>query len=129
MSPLTNVGRDHFAQDLVGGSVTEFNNANAHLGVGDSATAFDKADTDLQAASNKFRRPMEASFPDVPSAVNAITFRSLFGTGEANFAWLEWGIFNNLVADTMLSRKVENLGTKTSAQSFQLTVTITVNNP
>lgn len=129
MSPLTDAGRDHFAVDLVGSSVTEFNNANAHLGVGDSATAFAKAQTDLQAATNKFRRPQEASFPDVPSAVNAITFRSLFGTGEANFTWAEWGIFNALAAGTMLSRKVEALGTKTSAQSFQLTVTITVNNP
>jgi len=129
MSPLTDVGRDHFAQDLVGGSVTEFNNANAHLGVGDSSTAFAKAQTDLQAASNKFRRPMEASFPDVPSAVNIITFRSLFGTSEANFAWEEWGIFNGLSGNTMLSRKVESLGTKTAAQSFQLTVTVTVNNP
>jgi len=129
MSPLTDVGRDHFAVDLVGGSVMEFNNANAHLGVGDSSTAFAKAQTDLQAASNKFRRPMEASFPDVPSAVNIITFRSLFGTGEANFAWEEWGIFNALAAGTMLSRKVESLGTKTAAQSFQLTVTVTVNNP
>ena len=129
MSPLTDVGRDHFAVDLVGASVTEFDNANAHLGVGDSSDVFDKADTDLQAASNKFRRPQEASFPDVPSAVNAITFRSLFGTGEANFDWQEWGIFNALAAGTMLSRKVESLGIKTSAQSFQLTVTITVNNP
>ncbi len=129
MSPLTNVGRDHFATDLIGSSVTKFTNANAHLGVGDSATAFAKAQTDLQAASNKFRRPMEATFPDVPSAANIITFRALFGTGEANFAWEEWGIFNALVADTMLSRKVESLGTKTSAQSFQLTVTITVDNP
>ncbi len=129
MSPLTDVGRDHFSQDLVGGSVTEFNNANAHLGVGDDNTAFAKGQTDLQAASNKFRRPQEASFPDVPSAVNIITFRSLFGTGEANFDWQEWGIFNQLAGGTMLSRKVESLGVKTSAQSFQLTVTITVNNP
>lgn len=127
MSPLTDVGRNHFAVDLVGGSVTEFNNANAHLGVGDDATAFAKAQTDL--IGTNFRRPMEASFPDVPSAVNIITFRSLFGTGEANFAWEEWGIFNGLAGGTMLSRKVESLGTKTAAQSFQLTVTVTVNNP
>ncbi len=129
MCPLTNVGRDHFATDLIGLSVTEFNNASAHLGVGDSTDAFDKADTDLQAASNKFRRPMEATFPSVPSAANILVFRSLFGTGEANFAWEEWAIFNALAAGTMLSRKVENLGTKTAAQSFQLTVTITVDNP
>lgn len=128
MSPLTDAGRDHFATDLVGLSVTEFDNAAAHLGVGNGTGIFAKGQTDLQGAS-KFRRPMEASFPDVPSAVNVLVFRSLFGTGEANFAWEEWGIFNALAAGTMLSRKVENLGTKTSAQSFQLTVTITVNNP
>ncbi len=127
--PLTDVGRNHFAETLVGTAVTEFDNANAHLGVGDSNTAFAKNQTDLQAGANKFRRPMEASFPDVPSAVNIISFRSLFGTSEANFAWEEWGIFNGLAANTMLSRKVESLGTKTAAQSFQLTVTITVNNP
>ena len=129
MCPLTNAGRDHFATDLIGSSVIEFNNANAHLGVGDDATAFAKSQTDLIDATNKFRRPMEASFPDVPSAANIITFRSLFGTGEANFAWEEWGIFHALSGQTMLSRKVESLGTKTAAQSFQLTVTITVDNP
>lgn len=129
MCPLTNVGRDHFATDLIGLSVTEFDNANAALGVGDSNTAFAKAQTDLQAASNKFRKGMEATFPTVPSAANIITFRSLFGTGEANFDWQEWGIFNAIAAGTMLSRKVESLGIKTSAQSFQLTVTVTVDNP
>lgn len=127
MCPLTNAGRDHFATDLVGSSVIEFDNANAHLGVGDDATAFAKAQTDL--IGTKFRRPMEASFPDVPSAANIITFRALFGTSEANFAWEEWGIFHQLSGGTMLSRKVESLGTKTAAQSFQLTVTITVDNP
>ncbi len=129
MSPLTDVGRDDFASAIIGVAFTKFDNANAHLGVGDSATAFTKGQTDLQAGANKFRRPMEATFPDVPSAANILRFRALFGTSEANFAWLEWGIFAALAAGVMLSRKVENLGTKTSAQSFQLTVTITVNNP
>ncbi len=129
MGPLTDVGRDHFATDLIGLSVTEFDNANAALGVGDSTTAFAKGQTDLQAASNKLRKGMEAGFPDVPSAANVLRFRSLFGTGEANFAWEEWALFNALSGGTMLSRKVENLGTKTASQSFQLTATITVNNP
>lgn len=129
MCPLTNAGRDHFATDLIGLSVTEFDNANAALGVGDSNTAFAKGQTDLQAAVNKLRKGMEATFPSVPSAANIITFRSLFGTGEANFDWQEWGIFNAIAAGTMLSRKVESLGIKTSAQSFQLTVTVTVDNP
>lgn len=121
---LTNAGRDFIAQDIIGESVTEFNNANAHLGVGDSNTAFAATQTDLQAASNKVRQAMEATYPQ--RATNVLTFRSLFGTGAANFAWEEWGTFNAASSGTMLNRKVESLGTKTSAQSWQFTVTLTV---
>lgn len=121
---LTNAGRDHIAQDIVGESVTEFNNANAHLGVGDSTTAFAASQTDLQAATNKLRKAMEATYPS--RAANVITARSLFATGDANFAWQEWAFFNAAAAGVMLSRKVESLGTKTSAQSWQLTATLTV---
>jgi len=121
--PLTNAGRDHIAQDLIGEAVTEFNNANAHLGVGNGTAAFDATHTDLQGAS-KARKAMEASFPT--RTVNAIDFRSLFGTADANFAWDEWGVFNAASGGVMLSRKVEALGTKANTQSWQLTVTITV---
>jgi hypothetical protein len=120
---LTNAGRDHIASDLVGDAVTEFNNANAHLGVGNSTTAFAASQTDLQGAS-KTRKAMEATYPQ--RAANVITLRSLFGTGDANHAWDEWGTFNAAAAGTMLNRKVEALGTKTAAQSWQLTVTLTV---
>ena len=125
--PLTDAGRDHIATTLVGEAVTAFNNSNAHLGVGDSSAAFSKTQTDLQAATNKLRKAMEATYPQ--RAANILTFRSLFGTAEANFAWEEWGVFNAAAAGTMLSRKVESLGTKASTQSWQLTVDITVNNP
>ena len=123
--PLTNAGRDFIAAAIINsGPPTFFTNANAHLGVGDSATAFDVSQTDLQAVTNKVRKAMEATYPQLAS--NVITFRSLFGTGDANFAWNEWGVFNASVAGTMLSRKVETLGTKTSAQSWQLTADVTV---
>lgn len=122
---LTDAGRNIIAALLVNsGPPTYFNNANAHLGAGDSSTAFASNQTDLQAASNKFRQAMEATYPTL--ATNVITFRSLFATGNANFAWQEWGVFNASSAGTMLSRKVESLGTKTSAQSWQLTVDVTV---
>jgi hypothetical protein len=122
--PLTDAGRNLIATYLHG---TAFNNGAAHLGVGDSATAFDKAHTDLQAAGNKLRKAMDATYPTI--ATNVITFRSTFATGDANWAWAEWGVFSAAAAGTMLSRKVEALGTKTSAQSWQLTVDITINNP
>ena len=122
---MTNAYRDFIAQQSIGEAVTAFNNANAYLGVGDSATAFAATQTDLQAATNKLRKAMEATYPQ--RSTNVLTFRSLFGTSEANFAWEEWGVFNASSGGTMMSRKVESLGTKTSAQSWQLTTTITIN--
>ena len=122
---MTNAYRDFIAQQSIGEAVTAFNNANAHLGVGDSTTAFAATQTDLQAATNKLRKAMEATYPQ--RSTNVLTFRSLFGTSEANFAWEEWGVFNASSGGTMMSRKVESLGTKTSAQSWQLTTTITIN--
>jgi hypothetical protein len=121
---LTNAGAVLAAQCIMNDTPTFMNSSNAFLGVGDSATAFAAAQTDLQAASNKIRKGMEASYPTRSSG--ALTFRSLFGTSEANFAWAEWGSFNASVGGTMLTRKVESLGTKTNTQSWQLTATITL---
>jgi hypothetical protein len=108
---LTNAGRNFMAQSTVAAATTPFNAANAHIGVGDSTTAFDPTQTDLQAATNKLRHPVSGA----PSgAANVIAFSASFATDEANFAWAEWGIFNAASSGTMLSRKVEALGTKTS---------------
>ena len=107
----------------IGAGVTAFNNANAYIGVGDSTTAFAVGQTDLQAASNKLRKAMDATYPSGGS--NVITFRSTFATGDANFAWQEWAVFNASSAGTMLNRKVESLGTKTNTQTWQFTVTLT----
>lgn len=122
--PMTNAYRDFIAQATIGEAVTAFDNTNARIGAGDGSTAFAAAQTDLQ-GTNKFRRVMEAGYPQ--RATNVLTFRSLFASGEANFAWNEWGIFNAASAGTMMARKVESLGTKTSAQSWQMTATITIN--
>lgn len=122
---LTNAYRDHLAKATVGESVTAFNNANAYIGVGDSTTAFSASQTDLQASTNKLRKAMDSGYPTRSN--NTMTFRSTFGTSEANFAWNEWGVFNASSGGTMLNRKVESLGTKTSAQSWQITVDVTLN--
>lgn len=122
--PLTNAYRDYLAAVTIGESVTAFTNANSYIGVGDSTTAFAATQTDLQAATNKTRKAMDATYPT--RSANAITFRATFATGDANFAWQEWGVFNANAAGTMLNRKVESLGTKTSSSTWQLTVTITL---
>lgn len=115
-----------------GQTLTFFNNANAAIGVGDSSTAAAATQTDLQAASNKLRKAMDATFPShtdgTTSGAAAISFRSTFATTDANFAWQEWGTFNSPTAATgrMLNRAVTSLGTKTSASAWQFTVTLTL---
>ena len=121
---LTQAFRNHVASVAAGGVVTAFNAANAHIGVGDSATAFVSSQTDLQAATNKLRKAQDAGYPT--QAANVLTFRATYGTAEANWAWNEWGVFNANSGGTMLNRKVESLGTKTSAQSWQITATVTL---
>lgn len=121
---MSNTARDMACAALIGEVITPFNNANAYIGVGDSTTAYANTQTDLQAATNKTRKAMEATYPQ--RAANVLTFRSLFGTGDANYAWQEWGVFNGSSGGSMLNRRVESLGTKTSAQTWQLTVTLTV---
>ena len=126
---LTNAGRDHLASAAVGAAVTAFNEANATIGVGNNSgsTAFNASQTNLQ-GSSKTRKAMDTNYPTVTTG-NVLTFRSTFGTSDANYAWEEWGVFNNITdgVGTMLNRKVESLGTKTSAQTWQFTVTLTLN--
>ena len=121
---LTTAGRNFIAAAIVNsGSPTFFTNANSYIGVGDSTTAFSAAHTDLQASTNKLRVAMEATFPTI--ATNVLVFKSSFGDAQANFAWQEWAVFNASSAGTMLSRKVESLGTKTSG-TWVVTATLTV---
>jgi len=109
---MTLVGKELIAKALMGDTFTNYNNTNARLGVGDSATAFADTQTDLQAATNKLRKGMEATFPT--RSVREITWKSSFGASEANWAWLENGVFNAASAGDMLARDVEDLGTKAS---------------
>jgi hypothetical protein len=121
---LTNAARDLIAQMLVGEAVTNFANANARLAVGDSSVPFAASQTDLQASTNKLRKLMDVGYPQ--RSANALVFRTTFGASEANWNWNEWGVFNAASGGTMLNRRVEALGTKTSAQSWQFTVTLTL---
>ena len=121
---LTNAGRDFLAAAAMNdGPPTFFDNSNAYIGVGDDNTAFAATQTDLQASSNKLRVGMESSYPS--RATNVLTLRSVFSTAQANWHWQEWGCFNASSGSVMLNRKVEDLGTKTSAQSWQITVELT----
>ena len=120
--PLTTAGVTYMAQAAFGTNPTPFNATNARIGVGDATTAFSAAHTDLQAASNKVRQIVDSA---PTGGSNVLTLVATFGTATANFAWQEWGVFNAASAGTMLSRKVESLGTKPGTQTWQFTVTLT----
>ncbi len=122
--PLTNAGRDQIAALITATGGTAFSNANAYIGVGDSSTAFATSQTDLQAASNKLRKAMQATYPQV--ATNVMTFRSSYASGDANYAWNEMAVFNAASAGQMLARVVSAQGTKASGQTWQIDYALTI---
>ena len=121
---LTNSGCEVLASLLIGASSIHFDNANAQIGVGDSTAAFSATQTDLQAATNKFRKGMDELYPKIEA--NVLTFKSTYGPSEANFAWNEWGVFNAASGGTMLNRVVEYNGTKLPGQTWVFQVALTV---
>jgi len=129
LNTLTTNGCNILLTALTGGTPVFYTNALAALGVGDSSAAFALGQTNLQGAvvtTDRIRKAMNATFPSV--VTNVATFQSTFATTEANYVWNEWGLFNNITdaSGTMLNRAVANLGTKTSASAFQLTVTLSL---
>lgn len=130
---LTTLGRDYLAAAAIGAdtatagqALTTYSNANAAVGVGDSSTAFAAGQTDNQAATNKLRKAMEAAFPTVSASI--LTFKSSFGTADANYAWAEVAVFNSPTAatGTMLCRVVQSHGTKVSGDTWVITHTVTL---
>lgn len=128
---LTNDGRDAIC-DLIR-NVTTVNWGTPYLGVGSSSTPFAATQTNLQGgAGAAVRKAMEAGYPKEGGTANVLQFRSIYGTSDANFAWNEWGVFTVAgtgdppTGGTMLSRKVESLGSKTNVEVWQLTVELTL---
>lgn len=134
--PLTNDGTNVIASALIGeGAYTTFDNANAALGVGDDDTTFSASQSQLQAEANgtsSLRKGMNTGYPnrdpDADGSDNLLRLQSTFGTSDANFNWLEWGVFNDTTegGGEMLCRIVEDLGTKTNASKWVLEVDLTI---
>lgn len=107
----------------VAGSATAYSSSNARLCVGDSNTAAAAGQTDLQAATNKFRQLVDGA----PSVVgNTVTFVATFAAANANFAWQEVGVANHATAGAMWSRTVSSLGTKVNPAVWVLTWALSI---
>ncbi|MDP9469578.1 MAG: hypothetical protein M3Q71_02785 [Chloroflexota bacterium] len=125
---LVDIGREALMSRLIGQTAfTLFDATNAHVGVGNGTTAVAATDVDLSGAS-KARKAMDAGYPT--RSGRAVTFRSTFGTADANFAWEEVGIHNAATGTAapaaMLNRFLSAQGTKTNTATWQLTVTVTL---
>ena len=107
---------------VVSGAAHIYDNAAAQIGVGDSSTAADATQTDLQAATNKTYKAMEAGYPT--STTQKVTLKSSFGTADANYVWNEW-VVKQATSLICLNRKVEALGTK-STGTWTLEIDITL---
>jgi len=120
---LLNEGIQLILDLLIGAGGTVASNANAQIGVGDSSTGEVATQTDLQAATNKLFKGMNATFPSRSN--QTMSWQSDFTTGEANYAWAEWSIRNSSGADKNINRKVQSLGTKASG-TWTLTGQVTL---
>lgn len=107
-------------------SGTKFDNSNAYIGVGDSTTAEDAAQTGLQASTNKLYKGMNSGYPTYGTDQKA-TWKATFGSSEANFDWNEFTVANgNSDSAVNLNRKVSAQGTKTSGQTWEISLSITL---
>lgn len=119
LNGVTTIGCNNLADVMSGLGGVPLSAANSFIGVGDNNAAFNVAQTDLQSPLNKIRKPMMSGFPS--RSAQTLTYRSNFTTAEANYSWEEWGIFWNLVGASMVSRRVQSIGTKTSSDNWTLT--------
>jgi hypothetical protein len=109
---------------IASGTPAAYSNANARIGVGDSSAAEAATQTGLQASTNKTYKAMESGYPSRTN--QTVTFRSVFGADDANYAWAEFTIDNGSTPDKNLNRKVSDQGTKASGQTWTVDIAVTL---
>jgi hypothetical protein len=119
---------------LAGTAITKFSATVGRIGGGITGTAATYTQADLLAATGAANRQWElvSSTPTVGATHTAgLIFAATFPTTDGNFAWAEFAVDQGTAAGTAaatavcLSRGVASPGTKTSAQTWNVTVTIT----
>jgi len=124
---ITTAGLTRLTSLLTGAGGQAYDATHARIGVGDSSTAALVGDTALGAVTNKYYKTVTGA-PSLSGGV--MTFVAIFPTGQANFAWNEWGIDQGgtdgtTVVAPLLNHRIASLGTKTSAAAWTFTCTVT----
>lgn len=112
-------------------SVTSAFSTKAAIALGQSSATSTASQTNLQGTNA--RVVMDSGFPShttgTSTTARSATFRVTFSSAKANFAVKEFGLFNTTSTSAgafrMLNRKVQSLGTKTSAATWQVSLTLT----
>jgi hypothetical protein len=114
-----------------GGTAQGYDSTHLRLGVGTATAAATTGQTDLQATTGAAARQWKlvgtAAASGAGTGTVRYTYAAAFGTGEANFAWQEWGSDQGTADGTgasttpLLNRAVSNQGTKASGQTWTAT--------
>jgi len=105
-------------------SGVKYDNTNANLIVGTGSGAADPTDTEATFTAG-VKKAMMVSYPTYGTS-QKITFKSSYGSGDANQAWNEFGVLNAASSGKLLNRKVSSQGSKISGQTWELSLEITL---
>jgi hypothetical protein len=123
--PLIQVGRDRIAGLIVGAETCHWGSSGAAIFVATSTGAHTATST--WTLSNSTASTMESGYPI--RTLNVLQFRGIYSTAQANFQWEQWLINTATASGSGIPLNLavqQNLGTKTSAQSWQLTACVTI---
>jgi len=123
---LLNEGITELQQLLTGSTLgRSYAQANAYLGVGDSTASSGVAtSTGLLSTANTLYVQVSTGYPTLVSQTT--TWRSVFSSAQANFAWREFTLSNRAGSTgDNLNRRVSNQGTKVAGQTWTLDLAIT----
>ena len=123
--PLIQQGRDRIAGLITGAETCHWGTSGATLFVASATAAHSPTSTWL--GSVAIGATGESGYP--LTATNVLQWRGIWSTAYANFQWESW-LVNTATASgsgaPLNLAPAQALGTKTSAQSWQLTACVTV---
>ena len=97
----------------------------SYLATGTSSTAAAITDTALGGGAVYVQQ--DSTYPIISGTnTETCTWRSTFDGSTANQAWAEFGLFQTNAGANMLNHVISAQGTKTSGQSWQLSLAITL---
>lgn len=121
---LTNQGINEAWTILCSAGGNAWDNTNAVLIVGTGSGAAAAGDTEATFTAG-VKKAMDGGYPTFGTSQKA-TWRATYEAADANQAWNEFGVLNNVAAGDLLNRKVSAQGTKVVDQVWELSLEITL---